>query len=111
MVAALAGFCLLAVASRELTQQMGTLEILFWRSALGFVLVIGLLYRAGAMNRAGLRPGLLGWHLLRSGAHFGGQCAWLVAIAALPLAEVFALEFTTPLWAALLAALFSTLLA
>jgi drug/metabolite transporter (DMT)-like permease len=43
---------------------------------------------------------------LRNVTHFAGQCAWLIAIAALPLAEVFALEFTTPLWAALLAALF-----
>ena len=49
---------------------------------------------------------ILGWHLLRNSTHFAGQCAWLIAIAALPLAEVFALEFTTPLWAALLAALF-----
>ena len=49
---------------------------------------------------------LLGWHMLRNTTHFAGQCAWLLAIAALPLAEVFALEFTTPLWAAVLAALF-----
>ncbi len=106
MVAALAGFCLLAIASRELTLQMGTLEILFWRSALGLLMVTSLLARAGALDRQGLQPQLMGWHLLRNSAHFSGQCAWLIAIAALPLAEVFALEFTTPLWAALLAALF-----
>jgi drug/metabolite transporter (DMT)-like permease len=106
MVAALGGFCLLAIASRELTLQMGTLEILFWRSLLGLVMVTSLLAHAGALNRQGLQPRLMGWHLLRNSAHFSGQCAWLIAIAALPLAEVFALEFTTPLWAALLAALF-----
>ena len=106
MVAALGGFCLLAIASRELTLQMGTLEILFWRSLLGLVMVTSLLAHAGALNRQGLQPQLVGWHLLRNSAHFSGQCAWLIAIAALPLAEVFALEFTTPLWAALLAALF-----
>ena len=106
MVAALGGFCLLAIASRELTLQMGTLEILFWRSLLGLVMVTSLLAHAGALNRQGLQPQLVGWHLLRNSAHFSGQCAWLIAIAALPLAEVFALEFTTPLWAALLAAIF-----
>lgn len=106
MVAALGGFCLLAIASRELTLQMDTLEILFWRSLLGLLMVTSLLVRAGALNRQGLQPQLAGWHLLRNSAHFSGQCAWLIAIAALPLAEVFALEFTTPLWAALLAALF-----
>lgn len=106
MVLALACFSLLAVASRELTRQMGAVDILFWRSLLGMILVAVLLARSGSLTLAALETRLLGWHLLRNGAHFGGQCAWLLAIAALPLAEVFALEFTTPLWAALLAALF-----
>lgn len=106
MALALTGFCALAVACRELTATMGTLEILFWRSALGLAVVSALLARTGSLNADGLLPGLAPWHLLRNSAHFAGQCAWLIALAALPLAEVFALEFTTPLWAALLAALF-----
>ena len=106
MVAALASFCLLAIASRELTLSMGTLEILFWRSLLGLFIIVVFLGRNRALSRVVLQPRLMGWHLLRNSAHFCGQCAWLIAIAALPLAEVFALEFTTPLWAALLAALF-----
>jgi drug/metabolite transporter (DMT)-like permease len=106
MLVALSCFSLLAVASRELTAAMGTVEILFWRSLLGCVIVIVLLAGAGTLNRQGLQPQLVGWHALRNVTHFAGQCAWLMAIAALPLAEVFALEFTTPLWAALLAALF-----
>ena len=106
MLVALSCFSLLAVASRELTAGMGTVEILFWRSLLGCVIVVVVLAGAGALNRQGLQPQLVGWHLLRNIPHFAGQCAWLMAIAALPLAEVFALEFTTPLWAALLAALF-----
>ncbi len=106
MVLALTGFCALAIASRELTSAMGTLEILFWRSLLGLGLVSLMLLRLGRLNAEGLQPSLVPWHFLRNSAHFAGQCAWLIAIAALPLAEVFALEFTTPLWAALLAALF-----
>ena len=81
-------------------------DILFWRSLLGCLIVTAFLVRAGSFNKQGLQPQLIGWHALRNVTHFGGQCAWLVAIAALPLAEVFALEFTTPLWAALMAALF-----
>lgn len=106
MMAALACFCLLAIASRELTATLGTLEILFWRSLIGFVIVVLLLVKAGGLASVRMEPKLLGWHLLRNSTHFSGQCAWLIAIAALPLAEVFALEFTTPLWAALLAAVF-----
>jgi drug/metabolite transporter (DMT)-like permease len=106
MLVALSCFSLLAVASRELTAVMGTVQILFWRSLLGCIIVVVILARAGVLNRQGLQPQLAGWHALRNVTHFAGQCAWLMAIAALPLAEVFALEFTTPLWAALLAALF-----
>ena len=106
MMLALFCFCLLAVASRELTVEMGTVQILFWRSLLGLVMVSTILYSKGLLNREGLKPEVAPWHFLRNGAHFAGQCAWLIAIAALPLAEVFALEFTTPLWAALLAAVF-----
>ena len=106
MLVALACFCLLAIASRELTANMATLEILFWRSLLGFILVFSLLIKVGGMASVRMEASVMGWHLLRNSAHFSGQCAWLIAIAALPLAEVFALEFTTPLWAALLAALF-----
>jgi drug/metabolite transporter (DMT)-like permease len=106
MLVALSCFSLLAVASRELTVVMGTVDILFWRSLLGCFFILILLARAGALNQEGLQPRLAGWHALRNIPHFAGQCAWLIAIAALPLAEVFALEFTTPLWGALLAALF-----
>lgn len=103
---ALLGFCLLAIASRELTQEMDTLDILFWRSLMGFMLVLSLLMKARALSKVWMSSRLLGWHLLRNSTHFCGQCAWLIAIAALPMAEVFALEFTAPLWAALLAAIF-----
>ncbi|WP_133300548.1 DMT family transporter [Seongchinamella sediminis] len=106
MMLALACFCLLAIASRELTASLGTLEILFWRSLLGWLIVVTLLLRSGGLGVVRMPRRILGWHFMRNSSHFFAQCAWLIAIAALPLAEVFAIEFTTPLWAALLAALF-----
>lgn len=45
----------------------------------------------------------IGLHCVRNGFHFMGQYGWLVGITVLPLAEVFALEFTVPLWTALIA--------
>lgn len=106
MLAAIVCFCLLAVASRELTATMGMLDIVFWRSLLGFVFISIILrwQLPGALSQQGLS--MLPWHFLRNISHFGGQYCWLFAIAAIPLAEVFALEFTTPLWSALLAAVF-----
>jgi len=75
MLLALSCFSLLAVASRELTAALSTLEILFWRSLLGGVIVTAILARAGILDRAGLQPQLIGWHALRNVTHFGGQCA------------------------------------
>jgi drug/metabolite transporter (DMT)-like permease len=44
-------------------------------------------------------------HVFRNVIHFGGQYCWVFAIGALPLATVFAIEFTMPVWTAILAAL------
>ena len=52
------------------------------------------------------RTARLRLHLLRNVFHYGGQVFWITAIGMLPLALVFALEFTTPIWAALLALVF-----
>ena len=47
----------------------------------------------------------MSFHLARNTTHFVGQYSWALAVTLLPFATVFALEFTTPAWVALLAAL------
>jgi drug/metabolite transporter (DMT)-like permease len=42
-------------------------------------------------------------HILRNSVHFASQYAWALSLTLLPLATVFALEFTMPAWVALLA--------
>ena len=54
---------------------------------------------------AELAPRYIGFHLARNTTHFVGQFSWALAVTLLPFATVFALEFTTPAWVALLAAL------
>jgi drug/metabolite transporter (DMT)-like permease len=44
--------------------------------------------------------------VLRNVTHFGGQYAWFYGIALIPLTEVFAIEFTVPIWTAILATIF-----
>src|SRR5207247_10641163 len=55
---------------------------------------------------AALRTQRLGLHVLRNTLHFAGQYFWVYSIGALALATVFAIEFTMPVWTALLAAMF-----
>jgi len=100
MVGALLSFSLMAVSVRELLRTMGSFEILFLRSLVSFVLVLAVLPPFGL---GALRTRHFGLHLVRNVLHFSGQYAWVYAIAMLPLATVFAIEFTMPVWTALLA--------
>ncbi len=99
----LAMFALMMVAVRELARVMSTFEILAFRSFVALVLLSPVAIHLG---RAAYSTRRLRLHLARNVVHFAAQYGWIVGIALLPLAEVTALEFTTPAWAALLAALF-----
>lgn len=102
MGGALLSFSLMAVAVRELLGTLGSFEILFLRSLVSLVVMLALLPWSGM--RA-LRTRLIGVHVIRNVFHFGGQYAWVYAIGLLPLATVFAIEFTMPVWTAVLAVL------
>jgi drug/metabolite transporter (DMT)-like permease len=102
MGGALVCFSLMAVAVRELLDTMGAFEILFFRATVSFLMVIAVLPRYGI---GALRTRRIGLHATRDVLHFGGQAAWVYAIGVLPLATVFAIEFTMPVWTAVLATL------
>jgi len=103
MGGALLSFSVMAVAARELVRGgMDSLEILFLRSVVSAALVAAMLPRMGV---ARLRTRLFPLHLFRNVLHLLGQYTWIYAIALLPLATVFAIEFTMPVWTAILAAL------
>ncbi|MGB2256094.1 MULTISPECIES: DMT family transporter [unclassified Spongiibacter] len=111
MAGALASFSTMAISARELSGEIAVHQQLFFRSAIGLLclLLIMLVARLSRSNRVessalrlrSQRPGL---HVLRNVFHFGGQYGWFVGIGLLPLAEVFALEFTVPFWTMLIAA-------
>jgi drug/metabolite transporter (DMT)-like permease len=103
MVVALLSFTAMAVAVRELAGEMHAFEILFIRSAIGFVIILAVLHGTGWQQLGTQRIAV---HGLRNVVHFVGQVLWIFGIQLLPLVTVFAIEFTTPLWAAVLAVLF-----
>lgn len=104
MTGTLASFCLMAVAARELTGELSIFQALFFRSVIGLI-CLALVY-IGLSNKPKISYKRLKLHVLRNVIHFAGQYGWFVGIALLPLANVFALEFTVPVWTALIAALF-----
>jgi drug/metabolite transporter (DMT)-like permease len=102
MGGAVLSFSTMAVAARELLAHLGPFQILFVRSLVMMAIVLVIVAQA---ENAVTRTSRLPLHVLRNVIHFGGQYCWVFAIGALPLATVFAIEFTMPVWTAILAAL------
>ncbi|GBD42830.1 Riboflavin transporter [bacterium HR40] len=103
MLFSLAALGAMAVGVRELSDTLGPFEILFVRSVIGVAVVALVVTRTA--GPAALRSRQWGWQVFRHSVHFAAQVGWIVAIAELALAEVFAIEFTSPVWGALLAVL------
>lgn len=104
MFGALISFCLMAVGARELSDQINTFQVLFFRSAIGLVIItFVMLY---SKNIKLMKPNRIGLHAVRNIFHFAGQYCWFIGIGLLPLAEVFAIEFTVPIWTAVIACFF-----
>jgi len=101
MSGAVLSFCAMAIAARALLGHMGVAEILFFRTGVALVIVLAVVLPAG---RAQLRTRHIGIHIWRNLFHLGGQASWVIALGALPLAMVFAIEFTSPIFTAVLAA-------
>jgi len=105
MVGALLSFCVMAVAIRKLSGPLTVMEILALRAMLGLVIIgVVALFRPAERHNITMRR--LPLHILRNSVHFGSQYLWALGLVLLPLATVFALEFTMPAWTILLAPFF-----
>jgi drug/metabolite transporter (DMT)-like permease len=102
MSGALLSFCTMAVSIRGLFEKLNISEILSIRSGFGVVVLLAIVGTHPEL-RATLAPRRMGLHVLRNSVHFASQYAWALSLTLLPLATVFALEFTMPAWVALLA--------
>lgn len=103
MTGCIASFSTMAVAGRETSSELDTFEIMMYRSLFGVIIVVGVAAFAGTLNQINRKK--LGLHAIRNLFHFTGQNLWFYAVAVIPLAQVFALEFTTPLWVIVLSPL------
>lgn len=98
-------YTVVAIATRELTFNYDVPTILFYRSIVA-ILLSTLLVGISREGFSQLRTSKFHLHILRNFVHFFGQFGWFFAIASIPLAHVFAIEFTVPIWIALLSPIF-----
>lgn len=103
MSGAIIAFTCMAIAGRAAALDLDTFEIMLYRSVFGLIIVLivaRIIGTLGDINRQQLPL-----HFMRNIAHFAGQNLWFFAITVIPLAQVLALEFTTPVWVILLSPL------
>lgn len=104
MSGSILGFCAMAVAGREIGTRLDTFEIMLYRSLIGMILVLAVAMLGGRMGEITTKR--LDLHLFRNLVHFAGQNLWLKALLMIPLAQLFALEFSSPIIVALIAPVF-----
>lgn len=103
MTGAIASFSMMAVAGREVSFALDTFEIMLFRSVVGVIIVAFSAVAFGTWRQINGQQFSL--HFARNIMHFIGQNFWFYAVTVIPLAQVFALEFTSPIWVILLSPL------
>ena len=95
---------LMTVSGRVITREIDVFQVMEMRSVIAFFMLLPLVYREGGIKA--MRTNLMKIHIGRNVAHYVGQFAWLMGLTIIPLAQVIAIEFTAPIWAAIMAAMF-----
>jgi drug/metabolite transporter (DMT)-like permease len=100
----LALLLIVAVAGREATRELNVFELMELRSMLGFLMLYPLVRRNGGF--AAMKTSRPLQHIGRNLVHYVGQVGWFFALTLIPIGQVVAIEFTMPIWTAILAASF-----
>jgi drug/metabolite transporter (DMT)-like permease len=100
----LAQMLIVAVAGREATRELNVFQIMELRSVIAFFFLYPLIRRNGGF--ATMKTARLKVHVARNLVHYGAQLGWFFALTLIPIGQVVAIEFTMPIWAAILAASF-----
>jgi drug/metabolite transporter (DMT)-like permease len=93
---------IVAVAGREATRELNVFEIMEVRSILGFFMLYPLIQVSGGL--AAMKTSRPLQHIGRNLIHYSAQLGWFFALTLIPLGQVVSIEFTMPIWTAILAA-------
>lgn len=94
----------MAVAGREAVREMNVFQVMEVRSLLGLCMLYPMIRRTGGFGT--LRTTRLPQHIARNLIHYVSQLGWFFALTLIPIGQVVAIEFTMPIWTAILAASF-----
>jgi drug/metabolite transporter (DMT)-like permease len=104
MGGSITSFLTMTVAGRAIMPTLDVFQVMEMRSVIGWFILLPLVLASGGFAAMRTRRPLQ--HIGRNVVHYAGQFAWLQALTMIPLAQLISIEFTTPIWGALLAVLF-----
>jgi drug/metabolite transporter (DMT)-like permease len=104
MVCSICCLLLMTWSGRQVTADIPVVQAMEIRSVVGLVLLYPLVHMQGGV--ASMRTNRFRLHFMRNLAHYSGQYCWVAALSMIPLAQLVAIEFTAPIWTALLAVTF-----
>ena len=100
----LALMLIVAIAGRETLRELNVFQVMELRSAIGFAMLYPLVHLNGGISAMRTAKPLK--HISRNIVHYGSQLCWFYALTLIPMAQVVSIEFTMPVWTAILATLF-----
>ena len=101
MTGTIVSFSAMAVSGREISFELDTFEIMMYRSIIGLIIVLFLAKLFKTHREISTQN--LSLHFYRNLSHFTGQNLWFYALTLIPFAQLFAFEFSVPLWVMLAA--------
>lgn len=105
MTGAIFAFSSMAIAGRALSDELSSFEMMMYRSFIGLAIILAIGTVTGKLRE--VRYDRLKLHGIRNLGHFIGQNLWFSALPLITLAQVFALEFTSPIWVVVFAVIFA----
>jgi drug/metabolite transporter (DMT)-like permease len=100
----LALMLVVVVAGREATRELNVFQITEVRAIFGFLMLYPLVRLNGGF--ATMKTSRPLQHIGRNLIHYGAGLGWFFALTLIPLGQVVSIEFTMPIWTAILAASF-----
>src|SRR6267154_5837232 len=98
----LALMLIIVVAGREGMRELNVFQLMEMRTLIGFFLLYPMIHANGGFSI--VKTARLHMHVARNLIHYGAQLGWFFALTLIPIGQVVAIEFTMPIWTAILAA-------
>lgn len=93
-----------AIGGRETLRDLNVFQVMEIRSLFGFAFLTPIILLSGGFKgMATARPVA---HATRNLVHYAAQLGWFYALTLIPLSQLVSIEFTMPIWIAIMAAIF-----